>query len=156
MSFYRLLKYPDSRTAEAHKTYWKTGILYKFICISYFSVFVKKIEVTIAFFATWRILWLLERYFRVRRAGGRKRLWGQLNNSKTVRDKPYVSAYREIIGTHWRAIDWAHTLGTPNRGVANWRPHIWAHHVGSSSDLTTIVVMTLLFIEAKHLHSMLS
>ena len=27
----------------------------------------------------------------VSRAGGRKRFWSQLNNSKTVRDRPYVS-----------------------------------------------------------------
>ena len=61
------------------------------------------------------------------RTGGRKcSFWIQLNNSKTVRDRPYVSYNGELIGINVRGIESAHPWSprTPNRGVVNWRPQI--------------------------------
>ena len=53
-----------------------------------------------------------------RQAIGRKRFWSQLNNSQTVRDRPFG-----------RAIEWSNPQlpRTPNRGVANQRTQIWTH-----------------------------
>ena len=57
---------------------------------------------------------LLERYLSSypARTGGRKRFSGQLNNSKTVRDRPCVST-GELIGTHGTAIEWARPPTSP-------------------------------------------
>ena len=71
---------------------------------------------------------------------GRKRFWSHVNNSKTVRDRPYVSM-RKLIGTYGRALEWAslpttpRPLLTPNSGgpisvpfkliVREWRKCQW-------------------------------
>ena len=57
------------------------------------------------------------------RSDGWKRLWSQQNNSKMVRDIPYVSI-GELIGTNRLAIKWAHpptTLTSPVTPKA-WGP----------------------------------